>query len=202
MPSGTSTPSAVVCANPHCPEIINLFEAEGRMPRIRFQKRVVLVRQIAYRYWERAMPKIGGGIMGHSLRALPAWKSARKPSQSACQASLPCGPQQSVDPKAAHHTQGTTHETATALQAIDFGTCCSSCSTALIECPCYASRPYSLPSQDCTCSPGRMLLVFSSGSVCCPTRRQPLPEVGATQERTLEAVGWTPWLGLGSPARP
>ena len=31
-------------ANPHRPEIINLFEAEGRMPRIRFQKRVVLVR--------------------------------------------------------------------------------------------------------------------------------------------------------------
>jgi len=25
--------------------------------------------------------------------------------------------------------------------------------------------------------------------------RQPLPEAGATQERTLEAVGWTPWFG-------
>src|SRR2546428_13232582 len=25
--------------------------------------------------------------------------------------------------------------------------------------------------------------------------RQPLPEAGATQERTLEAVGWTPSLG-------
>jgi hypothetical protein len=29
-------------------------------------------------------------------------------------------------------------------------------------------------------------------------RRQPLPEAGATQERTLEAVGWTPWLGCGT----
>jgi len=36
------TQGSVVCANPHRPEIINLFEAEGRMPRIRFQKRVVL----------------------------------------------------------------------------------------------------------------------------------------------------------------
>ena len=27
-----------------------------------------------------------------------------------------------------------------------------------------------------------------------------LPEAGATQERTLEAVGWTPWLGV-PPAR-
>src|SRR5438128_700543 len=25
--------------------------------------------------------------------------------------------------------------------------------------------------------------------------RQPLPKAGATQERTLKAVGWTPWLG-------
>ena len=25
--------------------------------------------------------------------------------------------------------------------------------------------------------------------------RQPLPEAGAMEERTLEAVGWTPWLG-------
>jgi len=42
------TQCSVVCANPHRPEIINLFEAEGGMPRIRFQKRVVLVRKIAY----------------------------------------------------------------------------------------------------------------------------------------------------------
>src|SRR5438552_3167855 len=33
--------------------------------------------------------------------------------------------------------------------------------------------------------------------------RQPLPEAGARYERTLEAVGWTPWLGAApSPVRP
>jgi len=32
--------------------------------------------------------------------------------------------------------------------------------------------------------------------------RQPLPKAGATQERTLKAVGWTPLLGASAAAPP
>src|SRR5262245_7303241 len=39
------------------------------------------------------------------------------------------------------------------------------------------------------------LLLLVSSPLPPNAGRQPLPEAGATQERTLEAVGWTPWLG-------
>jgi len=32
--------------------------------------------------------------------------------------------------------------------------------------------------------------------------RQPLPEAEARNERTLEAVGWTPWLDVGPAEEP
>src|SRR6266545_6037554 len=58
------TKRSVVHANPDRPEIVDLLEAEGRMPGIRLQEHVVLVREVAYRLWERAIqrPKLGGGI--------------------------------------------------------------------------------------------------------------------------------------------
>jgi hypothetical protein len=70
------------------------------------------------------------------------------------------------------------------------------------ECP----RPFSrrLDRQSSVDGTGSRASSRSRATPCSPrdvslyspnAGRQPLPEAGATQERTLEAVGWMPWLG-------
>src|SRR5262245_7586253 len=41
---------------------------------------------------------------------------------------------------------------------------------------------------------------ISPSTMAPNARRQPLGTAGATQERTLSPVGWTPWLGCASVA--
>src|SRR2546429_7679541 len=45
------TKCPIVRSHPYSPEFINLFEVERRMPRIRLQECIVLVRQCAYMHW-------------------------------------------------------------------------------------------------------------------------------------------------------
>lgn len=40
--------SPIVCPHPYCPEVVNLFEAQGRMTWIRLEQRIVLVSEGAY----------------------------------------------------------------------------------------------------------------------------------------------------------
>src|SRR6266545_6488141 len=136
------TKRSVVHANPDRPEIVDLLEAEGRMPGIRLQEHVVLVREVAYRLWERAIqrPKLGGGIMFHSSRALPAWKSVWASAISlssfpALRSAAICW-SQICSSYSRNHARNCVSSAGERLW-----TCCSSCSTVLIEDPCHYSRP-------------------------------------------------------------